>query len=43
MNGIVVAADDKTGRATHVTRISYSEQELLALAKTVEHLPAHHR
>ena len=43
LNGIVVAADDKTGRATGVTRISYSEQELLTLAKTVEHLPAHHR
>jgi 2',3'-cyclic-nucleotide 2'-phosphodiesterase len=43
LNGIVVAADEKTGRATGVTRISYSEQELLTLAKAVEHLPAHHR
>jgi 2',3'-cyclic-nucleotide 2'-phosphodiesterase len=40
LNGIVVAADDKTGRATAVTRISYSEQELLALTKTTEHAPA---
>jgi hypothetical protein len=39
LNGIVVAADDKTGRATAVTRISYSEQELLALTKTTEHAP----
>jgi metallophosphoesterase (TIGR00282 family) len=43
LNGIVVAADEKTGRATGVTRISYSEQELLALAKASEHLPAHQR
>ena len=40
LNGIVVAADDKTGRATAVTRISYSEQELLALTKMTEHAPA---
>ena len=43
LNGIVVAADEKTGRATGVSRISYSEQELLALAKASEHLPAHQR
>jgi metallophosphoesterase (TIGR00282 family) len=43
LNGIVVAADEKTGRASGVTRISYSEQELLTLAKAVEHLPAHQR
>jgi metallophosphoesterase (TIGR00282 family) len=43
LNGIVVAADDKTGRATGVTRISYSDTDLLTLAKAVEHLPAHHR
>ena len=43
LNGIVVAADEKTGRASCVTRISYSEQELLTLAKAVEHLPAHQR
>jgi len=36
LNGIVVSADDKTGRATAVTRISYSEQELLALSKATE-------
>ena len=40
LNGIVVTADDKTGRATAVTRISYSEPELLALTKTTEHAPA---
>ena len=32
LNGIVVEADDKTGRARRVTRISYSEQELVDLA-----------
>jgi metallophosphoesterase (TIGR00282 family) len=32
LNGVVVEADDKTGRATRVTRISYSEQDLLELA-----------
>jgi metallophosphoesterase (TIGR00282 family) len=31
LNGVVVEADDHTGRATAVTRISYSEAELLAL------------
>ena len=32
LNGVVVSADDKTGRATKVTRISYSESELNELA-----------
>jgi metallophosphoesterase (TIGR00282 family) len=32
LNGLVVDADDKTGRAVAVTRISYAEQELLKLA-----------
>jgi len=31
LNGIVVEADDKTGRALAVTRISYSEQDLSTL------------
>jgi metallophosphoesterase (TIGR00282 family) len=31
LNGVLVEADDHTGRATGVTRISYSEPELLAL------------
>jgi metallophosphoesterase (TIGR00282 family) len=31
LNGIVVEADEKTGRALAVTRISYSEQELVRL------------
>jgi metallophosphoesterase (TIGR00282 family) len=29
LNGVVIEADEKTGRATKITRISYSEQELL--------------
>jgi hypothetical protein len=32
LNGVIVDADERTGRATAITRISYSEQELLALA-----------
>jgi hypothetical protein len=32
LNGALVEADDKTGRATRITRVSYSEKELLALA-----------
>jgi 2',3'-cyclic-nucleotide 2'-phosphodiesterase len=36
LNGVVVEADDKTGKATGVTRISYSEAELVALARSVE-------
>ena len=32
LNGVVVQADDRTGRATGVTRISYSESELNDLA-----------
>jgi metallophosphoesterase (TIGR00282 family) len=31
LNGIVVEADEKTGRAVAVTRISYSEQQLVKL------------
>jgi len=34
INGALIAADDKTGRAAAITRISYSEAELLALAGT---------
>jgi metallophosphoesterase (TIGR00282 family) len=29
LNGVVIEADEKSGRATKITRISYSEQELL--------------
>ncbi len=36
LNGIVVDADDKTGRALAVTRISYSEQDLLKLAAAAD-------
>ena len=31
LNGVIVQADDKTGRATRITRISYSEAELIEL------------
>jgi calcineurin-like phosphoesterase len=34
LNGIVVEADDTTGRATAVTRISYGERDLQALGAT---------
>jgi 2',3'-cyclic-nucleotide 2'-phosphodiesterase len=33
LNGVIVDADEKTGRAVAVTRISYSEQELVKLEK----------
>jgi metallophosphoesterase (TIGR00282 family) len=32
LNGVVIEADDKTGRATKITRISYSAEELDELA-----------
>jgi calcineurin-like phosphoesterase len=32
LNGVVIEADDKTGRATKITRISYSAEELDGLA-----------
>jgi hypothetical protein len=32
LNGVVIEADDRTGRATKIIRISYSEQELDGLA-----------
>jgi metallophosphoesterase (TIGR00282 family) len=32
LNGVIVAADDKSGRATKITRLSYSAQELDELA-----------
>jgi hypothetical protein len=38
LNGIVVDADEKTGRASAVTRISYSESELAALPTRAESL-----
>lgn len=34
LNGVVVDADDTTGRATFIRRISYSEQELAYLASS---------
>jgi metallophosphoesterase (TIGR00282 family) len=36
LNGVLVGADDKTGRATSVTRLSYSEQDLAALAASAK-------
>jgi 2',3'-cyclic-nucleotide 2'-phosphodiesterase len=36
LNGVLVSADDRTGRASSVTRVSYSEQELAALALRTE-------
>jgi metallophosphoesterase (TIGR00282 family) len=32
LNGVLVEADDKTGRAISITRLSYSDQELATLA-----------
>jgi metallophosphoesterase (TIGR00282 family) len=43
LNGAIVTADDKTGRATAITRISYSEAELTAMSKTTEPAHAHQR
>jgi 2',3'-cyclic-nucleotide 2'-phosphodiesterase len=42
LNGVVIEADDKTGRATKITRISYSQPELdgLALRPAVRGTPA---
>jgi 2',3'-cyclic-nucleotide 2'-phosphodiesterase len=34
LNGVIVDADDATGKATGILRISYSERELLAFAGT---------
>jgi 2',3'-cyclic-nucleotide 2'-phosphodiesterase len=39
LNGLVIQADDKTGRATGVTRISYSERELLELSGAPQGAP----
>jgi 2',3'-cyclic-nucleotide 2'-phosphodiesterase len=32
LNGVLVDADDKTGKATAISRVSYAEKDLLALA-----------
>jgi len=34
LNGALIEADDKTGRATRITRVSYSEKELATLSGT---------
>ena len=36
LNGVLVSADEKTGRATSVTRLSYSEQDLAALSASAK-------
>ena len=36
LNGVLVEADDKTGRASTVTRVSYSERELTDLAESLK-------
>jgi metallophosphoesterase (TIGR00282 family) len=33
LNGVVIDADDKTGRALAISRVSYSEKEILGLAE----------
>lgn len=33
LNGVLVEADDRTGRATAITRLSYSEKDLTSLAR----------
>jgi metallophosphoesterase (TIGR00282 family) len=43
LNGAIVTADDKTGRATAIMRISYSEAELTAMSKPTEAAHAHQR
>jgi len=39
LNGALIDADDKTGRAARITRISYSEAELLALGAAARGAP----
>jgi len=41
LNGALITADDKTGRATRIARISYSEAELQALARAPKGAPLH--
>ena len=33
LHGVIIQADDRTGRATRITRIGYSESELTQLAE----------
>jgi 2',3'-cyclic-nucleotide 2'-phosphodiesterase len=42
LNGVLVRADEKTGRATAITRLSYSEQDLAALASRVRNGTPNH-
>jgi metallophosphoesterase (TIGR00282 family) len=41
LNGVVIEADDKTGRATRITRISYSESDLVDLSGAAPGAPRH--
>jgi hypothetical protein len=34
LNAVIIDADEKTGRATAITRISYSERELVQIAES---------
>jgi metallophosphoesterase (TIGR00282 family) len=43
LNGLVVSADDRTGKATGITRISCSEADLAALTSAREPAHAHQR
>jgi calcineurin-like phosphoesterase len=36
LNGVIVDADPKTGKALGITRVSYSERELLALSPALQ-------
>jgi metallophosphoesterase (TIGR00282 family) len=35
LNGVLIEADDRTGRATSINRVSYSEKELVAIAEGI--------
>ena len=39
LNGALIEADEKTGRATRITRISYSESELAAITAAIKDAP----
>ena len=39
LNGALIEADEKTGRATRITRISYSESELAAMTAAIKDAP----
>jgi 2',3'-cyclic-nucleotide 2'-phosphodiesterase len=43
LNGVVIEADDQTGRATEIERVAYSLEELHDLRRSVVDLPATER